>query len=78
MFDCIVVLFQSVSEELHSLLEDRIKVSNNMAAAQMKLGSYEAALHSVETVLSCQPNNVKALFRKGKVSQLHKQTDSTH
>ncbi|XP_077298434.1 peptidyl-prolyl cis-trans isomerase zonda [Arctopsyche grandis] len=55
------------SEELHSLLDDRIKAYNNMAAAQMKQGSYDIALGSVEKVLNVQPNNVKALFRKGKI-----------
>lgn len=38
-----------------------------MAQAQMKIEAYEAALKSVDTVLTCQPNNVKALFRKAKI-----------
>lgn len=38
-----------------------------MAQAQMKIQAFDAALKSVETVLQCQPNNVKALFRKGKI-----------
>ncbi|XP_054277838.1 peptidyl-prolyl cis-trans isomerase FKBP8 [Macrosteles quadrilineatus] len=54
-------------EEIHSLLEDRIKVYNNLAAAQLKIKAFEAALQSVENVLRCQPENVKALFRKGKI-----------
>ena len=41
-----------------------------MAMAQLKIQSYEPALNSVEAVLKCQPNNIKALFRKGKVSKL--------
>lgn len=53
--------------QLQELLEDRIKVYNNMAQAQMKIQAYEPALKSVENVLNCQPNNVKALFRKGKI-----------
>ncbi|KAF3429284.1 hypothetical protein E2986_10194 [Frieseomelitta varia] len=53
--------------ELQALLEDRVKVYNNLAAAQMKTQAYDAALKSVESVLSCQPQNVKALFRKGKI-----------
>ncbi|XP_019877780.2 peptidyl-prolyl cis-trans isomerase FKBP8 [Aethina tumida] len=53
--------------DLQELLEDRISVCNNMAAAQIKLESYDAALLSLQTVLRCQPNNVKALFRKAKV-----------
>ncbi|KAK4885548.1 hypothetical protein RN001_001819 [Aquatica leii] len=52
---------------LQQLLEDRINVSNNMAAAQLKLELYDAALQSLQTVLRCQPDNVKALFRKARV-----------
>ncbi|KAJ1530594.1 hypothetical protein ONE63_005476 [Megalurothrips usitatus] len=52
---------------LQDILEDRLKVYNNLAAAQLKIGSLDAALMSVENVLRCQPNNVKALFRKAKV-----------
>jgi len=33
----------------------------------MKISAYDTALQSVEHVLRCQPNNVKALFRKGKI-----------
>jgi len=51
----------------HSLLEDRIKVYNNLAAAQMKIKAFDTALQSVDNVLRCQPDNVKALFRKGKI-----------
>lgn len=53
---------------LQSLLEDRLSVSNNMAVAQMKLGHYDAALNLLQTVLRCQPDNIKALYRKAKVS----------
>lgn len=53
---------------LQDLLEDRISVCNNMAAAQLKLGLHDAALSSLQTVLRCQPDNLKALFRKAKVS----------
>lgn len=35
--------------------------------AQMKTNAWDAALKSVEAVLSCKPENVKALFRKGKI-----------
>ena len=52
---------------LKDLLEERLKVYNNLAAAQMKIKAFETALSSVETVLRCQPDNVKALYRKGKV-----------
>lgn len=53
---------------LQELLEDRISVCNNMAAAQLKLGLHDAALNSLQTVLRCQPDNLKALFRKAKVA----------
>ncbi|XP_053685425.1 peptidyl-prolyl cis-trans isomerase FKBP8 [Sabethes cyaneus] len=53
--------------ELQDLLEDRMKVYNNLALAQLKISAYDAALKSVDHVLQCQPNNAKALFRKGKI-----------
>jgi len=53
--------------DVNELLDDRMKVYNNMAAAQMKLEQYDAALSSVDKVIKCQPNNTKALFRKGKI-----------
>lgn len=53
--------------ELQDLLEDRMKVYNNLALAQLKISAYEAALKSVDHVLKCQPNNAKALYRKGKI-----------
>lgn len=33
----------------------------------MKIEAYEAALKSVEHVLRCQKDNVKAIYRKAKV-----------
>lgn len=56
--------------ELQALLEDRMKVYNNLAAAQIKTQAYDAALESVDNVLRCQPQNVKALFRKGRILHL--------
>nr|XP_023015036.1 peptidyl-prolyl cis-trans isomerase FKBP8-like isoform X1 [Leptinotarsa decemlineata] len=53
--------------DLQSLLEDRVSVCNNMAAAQIKMELYEAALNSLQIVLRCQPDNLKAHFRKAKV-----------
>lgn len=53
--------------ELQLLLDTRLKVYNNLAAAQIKMEAYEAALKSVDFVLRIQPGNVKALYRKGKV-----------
>lgn len=52
---------------LQKLLEDRISVYNNLAATQIRMESYDAALSSLKTVLKCQPNNIKALFRQAKV-----------
>ncbi|CAG9860350.1 unnamed protein product [Phyllotreta striolata] len=56
-----------LDSDLQSILEDRISVCNNMAAAQIKMENYNAALSSLQIVLKCQPNNVKAHFRKAKV-----------
>lgn len=53
--------------DLQLLLETRLKVYNNLTATQMKMEAYEAALKSVDFVLKVQPNNVKALYRKGKI-----------
>ena len=60
----------NVRPEVRRILEERLKALNNMGAAQLKIEAYEVALRSFESVLKCQPNNVKALFRKGKVSHL--------
>lgn len=45
----------------------RVKCLNNLAAAQLKLEQYDDALHTSRDVLSLDPQNVKALFRTGKV-----------
>ncbi|NP_001088346.1 FKBP prolyl isomerase 8 L homeolog isoform X1 [Xenopus laevis] len=55
------------SEEESSLLDVKMKCLNNLAASQLKLDHYEAALKSCNMVLEHQPENIKALFRKGKV-----------
>lgn len=49
------------------LLDVKVKCLNNLAASQLKLDHYEAALKSCNLVLEHQPGNIKALFRKGKV-----------
>ncbi|XP_019393900.1 PREDICTED: peptidyl-prolyl cis-trans isomerase FKBP8 [Crocodylus porosus] len=54
-------------EEEAELLEVKVKCLNNLAASQLKLDHYEAALKSCNLVLEHQPENIKALFRKGKV-----------
>lgn len=45
----------------------RVKCLNNLAAAQLKLEQYEEALSTSRDVLTLEQNNVKALFRTGKV-----------
>ncbi|XP_076134450.1 peptidyl-prolyl cis-trans isomerase FKBP8 [Alosa pseudoharengus] len=57
-------------EEEVELLDVKVKCLNNMAAAQLKLEHYEAAMRSCVSVLVHQPENVKALFRYGKVLAL--------
>lgn len=59
---------EPTNADLQELLEDRMKVYNNLALAQLKIGANDAALKSVDHVLQCQPSNTKALFRKGKVT----------
>ncbi|KAM5194092.1 peptidyl-prolyl cis-trans isomerase FKBP8 [Mantella aurantiaca] len=54
-------------EEEAELLDVKIKCLNNLAASQLKLDHFEAALKSCNMVLEQQPENIKALFRKGKV-----------
>ncbi|NWY05069.1 FKBP8 isomerase, partial [Nothoprocta ornata] len=55
------------TEEEAELLDVKVKCLNNLAASQLKLDHYEAALKSCNLVLEHQPGNIKALFRKGKV-----------
>ncbi|KAM3963185.1 LOW QUALITY PROTEIN: peptidyl-prolyl cis-trans isomerase FKBP8 [Aphomia sociella] len=58
---------EPASAALRELLDERMRVYNNMAAAQLKAGAYEAALQAVTRVLSCQPDNAKALYRKSRI-----------
>ncbi|ELK19193.1 FK506-binding protein 8 [Pteropus alecto] len=53
-------------EEEEQLLQLKVKCLNNLAASQLKLDHYRAALRSCSLVLEHQPDNIKALFRKGK------------
>lgn len=57
---------QEDSHNGDAILENRMKVKNNLTAALMKTEAYDAALESVEDVLSHEPENLKALYRKGK------------
>jgi len=52
--------------EVRELIEQRLKALNNMAAAQLELTLYTAALSSLRQVLDCQPRNVKALYRRAR------------
>ncbi|NXG15481.1 FKBP8 isomerase, partial [Grallaria varia] len=54
-------------DEEAELLDVKVKCLNNLAASQLKLDHYKAALKSCNLVLEHQPGNIKALFRKGKV-----------
>ena len=65
---CVTAVSVDISpEEEEELMDIKVKCLNNMAAAQLKLDHYEAALRSCVSVLAHQPDNIKALFRKGKV-----------
>uniref|UniRef100_A0A087X836 peptidylprolyl isomerase n=3 Tax=Poecilia TaxID=8080 RepID=A0A087X836_POEFO len=57
-------------EEEEELLDVKVKCLNNMAASQLKLDHYDAALKSCVSALAHQPDNIKALFRMGKVLAL--------
>lgn len=54
-------------EEEIELLDVKVKCLNNMAASQLKLDHFDAALKSCVSVLAHEPDNIKALFRMGKV-----------
>uniref|UniRef100_A0A8D2MMQ1 FKBP prolyl isomerase 8 n=1 Tax=Zonotrichia albicollis TaxID=44394 RepID=A0A8D2MMQ1_ZONAL len=54
-------------DEEAELLDVKVKCLNNLAASQLKLDHFKAALKSCNLVLEHQPGNIKALFRKGKV-----------
>ncbi|XP_072295243.1 peptidyl-prolyl cis-trans isomerase FKBP8 [Eucyclogobius newberryi] len=58
------------TEEETELVDVKVKCLNNMAAALLKLDHYEAALKSCISALAHRPDNVKALFRMGKVLAL--------
>lgn len=57
----------TVKAEEEEVQDYRVKCLNNLAAAQLKLEQYDQALHTSRDVLTLEPNNVKALFRAGKV-----------
>jgi hypothetical protein len=49
----------SLKPELQELLQDRLKTFNNLAQAQMKLESWEAALASLKNVLKVEVSSIK-------------------
>ncbi|XP_025415798.1 peptidyl-prolyl cis-trans isomerase FKBP8-like [Sipha flava] len=49
---------------------ERNKILNNMAAVHMSMNSLDLALQALDTVLSIEPMNEKAIMRKGKVLAL--------
>ncbi|TFK04361.1 beta-galactosidase [Platysternon megacephalum] len=55
------------TKEEEELQEHQVKCLNNCAAAQLKLQLFEEVLASCNAVLHIDPDNVKALYRKGKV-----------
>lgn len=57
----------SVKTEAEEVWDYRVKCLNNLATAQFKLEQYGEALHTSRDVLLLEPNNVKSLFRTGKV-----------
>ena len=56
-----------VKAEEEEVREYRLKCLNNLATTQLKLEQFNEALHTSRDVLTLEPNNVKALFRAGKV-----------
>ncbi|KAM7414540.1 hypothetical protein PAMA_019383 [Pampus argenteus] len=56
-----------VEAEEEEVCDYRVKCLNNLAASQLKLEQYSEALHTSKDVLTLEPNNVKALFRTGKI-----------
>ncbi|XP_028048980.1 peptidyl-prolyl cis-trans isomerase FKBP8-like isoform X2 [Monomorium pharaonis] len=58
------------AKELQTLLDDSMKVYNNLAAALIETEAYDSALENVNRVLKYQPTNKKALLRKGKILKI--------
>ncbi|KAK6624382.1 hypothetical protein RUM44_011241 [Polyplax serrata] len=54
-------------EQMKDVIDQKLVIYNNMAAAQLMIEAYVSALMYVNRVLQCDKKNVKALFRKGKI-----------
>ncbi|KAL3865963.1 hypothetical protein ACJMK2_043307 [Sinanodonta woodiana] len=50
-------------EILQSVLEERVKVLSNIAAAQLKMDAYREVVESCTQIFQLNPNNEKATFR---------------
>lgn len=73
----VVVTVDITPEEEAELLDVKVKCLNNMAASQLKLDHHDAALKSCVAALAHQPDNIKALFRMGKVSSIFSPLQAT-
>ncbi|XP_039989315.1 FKBP prolyl isomerase 16 [Xiphias gladius] len=56
-----------VEAEENEVQDYRVKCLNNLATTQLKLEQCDEALHTSRDVLTIEQNNVKALFRMGKL-----------
>lgn len=65
----------SLPEEHQILLGERLKALNNLALCQIKIDALDSALMSLSYVLKVEPNNEKALYRKGKALQSKNRID---
>ena len=59
-----------LSEELQTLLEERLKAFNNLAMAQMKLEAWDSAMASLRQVLKIEVSIEKLTFFKNSLSRL--------
>lgn len=55
-------------EASKAIKDMQIRCWNNLAAAAVKVGEDQEALKAVQNVLKWDPNNIKALFRCGKIT----------
>lgn len=69
---CLILNFFQIglNSEQNDILSERIKTLNNMAAVHMSMDSLDLALSTLDSVLTVEPNNEKAIMRKGKVLAL--------
>lgn len=55
-------------EPTKAIKDIQVRCWNNLAAAALKMDENLEALKACQSVLECDPNNVKALYRRGKVA----------